>query len=259
MGVVLVAAWCVPVVMAEGGAGASGSVPITRPGEGMGGGTPGGGEARPLFCSRCGAGLLPDARFCSQCGAPVERTSDSGAALGSGGAAAALAAGHRAVEQGEWGEVVAHYRRAIAADPGLRRDARLLENLVRALAYRLARADAEELITAIGEPVVPYLRRAQEAGGGHYYLRHNAARMLEKLGLEGDWVTVYIQDLRYCTDEGRYEDRDEERRERAAEMLGKLCDRRAIPQLRASARDDDDWSVRRRCKRALEHCFGIEL
>jgi len=278
---------------AEPGAGSG--VPITRPGEewadpasqppaelppspvpAMPGGwdqrpaeqpveQPSSGQQTAAACSACGAPLPEGARFCPRCGRDLSQAMEQPPAIPAPAAAPVarsgkelLSSAHAAMKKDRQ-TALRLYRQAVDADRAVAADGQMLENVVRMLAFGSVRAEAATFLKTLGAPAVTAVAAAQSAPGDNYYLRHHSAELLEEWGHKPDWVQVYINDLKYCTDEDANEDRDEERRETAVRKLGEYRDSRAIPQLRESAKRDDDWSVRRPCKKVLEDVFGIEM
>ncbi len=112
------------------------------------------------------------------------------------------------------------YQRAMELEPAFGKDNPFLRRLVGLLAFGEAAEDASRLLIQVGDPALPLVEEVLESR--RYGLRWNAARTLERMGKRPDYVRLYILDLQY---------EDCSSRKRAAQRLGELGDRRAIPAL----------------------------
>ena len=111
------------------------------------------------------------------------------------------------------------YRRSFELDPSYAaKDTSLLRRFVPLLAFGEMEEEVSSLMAQAGDPAVPVLTEA--VGSRNHHLRWNAVQTLERMQMRPDYVRAYILDL---------QNEDCIGRKRAAERLGELGDRRAIP------------------------------
>lgn len=127
--------------------------------------------------------------------------------------------GHALVQEGKAKAALKAYRQAVALDPSYRTNRQLLGDLI-ALLGSPERAGAREMLRGLGQPAVDALKEG--ARSRDRTTRWNAAQALEGMGMPASYLDLYSQDL---------QDADCRTRRGAAEALGKLQDRRAIPAL----------------------------
>ncbi|MBI2568361.1 MAG: zinc-ribbon domain-containing protein [Candidatus Schekmanbacteria bacterium] len=228
-------------------------------------------QAMVAYCTSCGKPVPKGAKFCPSCGAEQAHAEAAAAPedavlhKGKGGAEPAAAA-QSALRQGDaayrakrWEDAIRHYVAAYEIDHVVAANQEYLDHIVQLGAFRTTGDAARDLMKDLGGAIIPVLKRAQSATGNNYWLRHKSAESLQALGAAADWVAVYMADLQYCTSQGADEEIDEDRREAAADQLGRLRDRRAIGPLKHCAAHDDDHPVREHCEDALEVYFNISM
>lgn len=132
----------------------------------------------------------------------------------------ALLLGEAYAQSGMRLRALSAYRQAMELDAAYRRDRDLVRRIVAMLAHGETAGEAGELLAQMGEVSLDPLQEATKSANST--LRWNAARVLRGMGQEPDYVLLYILDLKH---------EDCFTRRRAAERLGGLGDKRAIPGL----------------------------
>ncbi len=132
----------------------------------------------------------------------------------------ALLLGEAYVESGMRLRALSAYRQAMELDVSYRRDRDLVRRLVAMLAHGETAGEAGELLAQMRAVSLGSLEEATESADSA--LRWNAARVLRRMGQEPDYILLYILDLKH---------EDCFTRKKAAERLGELGDKRAIPAL----------------------------
>ncbi len=132
----------------------------------------------------------------------------------------ALLLGEAYAQSGMRLRALSAYRQAMELNGGYRRDRDLVRRIVAMLAHGETAGEADELLAQMGEVSLGSLQEATKSANST--LRWNAARVLRGMGQEPDYVLLYILDLKH---------EDCFTRRKAAERLGGLGDKRAIPAL----------------------------